>query len=109
VKSQAAYLDEAARWHADWLNEQFEFDSNDRLIARVKALTADEALEFCRRAILEPTGLALLSQVKGKTAVSKPSGSVSATTAAFAAPEGWKFHPSVTALQQQLIKSSAPR
>ncbi|MEW9808961.1 MAG: pitrilysin [Candidatus Symbiodolus clandestinus] len=98
--------DEADSWYADWLNERFDFDSNDRLIARVKALTADEVLEFYRQAILEPTGLALLSQVKGKTVVSKPSGS--ATAAAFAAPEGWKFYPSIAALQQQLIKSSAP-
>ncbi|MFT8258675.1 MAG: pitrilysin [Candidatus Symbiodolus clandestinus] len=98
--------DEAGTWQADWLNERFNFDSNDRLMARVKALTADEVLEFYRQAILEPTGLALLSQVKGKTVVSKPSGS--ATAAAFAAPEGWKFYPSIAALQQQLIKSSAP-
>lgn len=98
-KKPTTLSDEAAPWVKDCLNERLSFDSQAQLIARVKALTADEVLQFYQQAVLKPTGLALLSQVKGSTDSSK----ATPTTQGFAAPTGWRIYPSADALQQQLL------
>lgn len=90
---------EAAPWVQDFLKERLSFDSQAQLIARVKALTAEEVLQFYQQAVLRPTGLALLSQVQGLSASSK----APPTAQGFAAPAGWRVYPAATALQQQLL------
>jgi protease-3 len=91
--------DEAAPWVKDFLNERLSFDSQAQLIARVKALTAEEVLQFYQQAVLEPTGLALLSQAQGLTASSK----ALPTAQGFAAPAGWRVYSTANELQQQLL------
>lgn len=90
---------EAAPWVKAFLKERLSFDSQAQLIARIKALTAEEVLQFYQQAVLKPTGLALLSQVQGSSASSK----ALPTAQGFAAPAGWRVYPSATALQQQLL------
>ncbi|WP_413726680.1 pitrilysin [Sodalis sp. RH16] len=79
------YTDEMARDNA-------AFDTRDKVVAGLRQLTLDQMAEFFHRAVIEPQGLALLSQIGGQ----------GHDPVSFAAPPGWTLYPNAAALQKTL-------
>ncbi|VDZ58551.1 Protease 3 precursor [Serratia odorifera] len=75
----------------------FAFDTREKLIAQVQQLTPAKLADFFHQAVIEPNGLAVLSQVSGS----------SQDKADYAAPQGWQSMPNASALQQTLPRKVA--
>ncbi|HIC8744930.1 TPA: pitrilysin [Klebsiella aerogenes] len=84
--------EEASRLSKDFDRGNMRFDSRDKVVAQMKLLTPQKLADFFHQTVVDPQGMALLSQV---------SGSQNGKTE-YAAPEGGKVWESVSALQKSL-------
>ena len=83
---------EASQLSKDFDRGNLDFDSRDKVIAEIKKLTPQKLADFFHQAVIEPQGMAVLSQIAGSN-----NGKVE-----YAAPEGWKTWKEVSGLQQSL-------
>ena len=91
LKQRPQTLDEeAGRYSKDFNRENYQFDTREKVIAQIQALTPDGIADFFHQAVIAPTGLALLSQISGSH-----HGKVD-----YAAPAGWKTWKNLSTLQQ---------
>ncbi|WP_039057257.1 pitrilysin [Enterobacter sp. Bisph1] len=86
--------EEAAKFSKDFDRGNMRFDSRDKVVAQIKLLTPQKLADFFHQAVVEPQGMAILSQISGSQ-----SGKVD-----YARPQGWKVWDSASALQQTLPK-----
>ncbi|WP_312467945.1 pitrilysin [Pseudescherichia sp.] len=84
--------EEASQISKDFDRGNMRFDSRDKVVAEIKQLTPQKLADFFHHAVVEPQGMAILSQVSGTP--SEKSGYVH--------PEGWKVWDNVSALQRTL-------
>ncbi|QKN80648.1 pitrilysin [Scandinavium goeteborgense] len=84
--------EEASKLSKDFDRGNMRFDSRDKVVAQIKLLTPQKLADFFHQTVVEPQGMALLSQV---------SGSQNGKTE-FVHPKGWKVWKSVSALQQSM-------
>ncbi|WP_406914374.1 pitrilysin [Klebsiella aerogenes] len=84
--------EEASKLSKDFDRGNMRFDSRDKVVAQMKLLTPQKLADFFHQTVVDPQGMALLSQV---------SGSQNGKTE-YAAPEGGKVWKSVSALQKSL-------
>lgn len=56
------------------------FDSRDKIVAQIKLLTPQKLADFFHQAVVEPQGMAILSQISGSQN----------GKAEYVHPEGWK-------------------
>ncbi|HCM6134503.1 TPA: pitrilysin [Klebsiella aerogenes] len=84
--------EEASKLSKDFDRGNMRFDSRDKVVAQMKLLTPQKLADFFHQTVVDPQGMALLSQV---------SGSQNGKTE-YAAPEGGKVWESVSALQKSL-------
>ncbi|HHR5552662.1 TPA: pitrilysin [Klebsiella aerogenes] len=84
--------EEASKLSKDFDRVNMRFDSRDKVVAQMKLLTPQKLADFFHQTVVDPQGMALLSQV---------SGSQNGKTE-YAAPEGGKVWESVSALQKSL-------
>lgn len=93
VLQQPQTLSEEVELYADDMaRDNNAFDSRDKLVAQLRQLTLADMADFYHRAVIEPNGLALLSQIGGQ----------SHEPVSYAAPKGWTLYPNAAALQQTL-------
>jgi len=91
LKQRPQTLDEeAARYSKDFNRENYSFDTREKVIAQIQALTPENLADFFHQAVIAPTGLALLSQISGSHH----------GKADYAAPAGWKTWQDLSTLQQ---------
>ncbi|MBM7343631.1 pitrilysin [Pantoea coffeiphila] len=91
LKQRPQTLDEeAGRYSKDFNRENYQFDTREKVIAQIQALTPDGIADFFHQAVIAPTGLALLSQISGSHH----------GKADYAAPAGWKTWKNLSTLQQ---------
>lgn len=83
---------EASKLSKDFDRGNMRFDSRDKVVAQIKLLTPQKLADFFHQAVVEPQGMAILSQISGSQS----------GKAEYAQPEGWKVWDSVSALQQSL-------
>lgn len=69
-----------------------EFDTRDKVIAQLRQLTLPQLADFFHQAVIQPSGLALLSQI----------GAQGHDQTQYAAPAGWVIYPNASALQKVL-------
>ncbi|WP_286612716.1 hypothetical protein, partial [Escherichia coli] len=67
-------------------------DSRDKIVAQIKLLTPQKLADFFHQAVVEPQGMAILSQISGSQN----------GKAEYVHPEGWKVWENVSALQQTM-------
>lgn len=84
--------EEASQISKDFDRGNMRFDSRDKVVAEIKQLTPQKLADFFHQAVVDPQGMAILSQVSGTP--SDKSGYVH--------PEGWKIWDNVSALQRTL-------
>ncbi|MCL9944617.1 pitrilysin [Klebsiella aerogenes] len=84
--------EEASKLSKDFDRGNMRFDSRDKVVAQMKLLTPQKLADFFHQTVVDPQGMALLSQV---------SGSQNGKTE-YAAPEGGNVWESVSALQKSL-------
>ncbi|WP_312691725.1 pitrilysin [Kosakonia sp.] len=84
--------EEASKLSKDFDRGNMRFDSRDKVVAQIKLLTPQKLADFFHQAVVEPQGMAILSQISGSQS----------GKADYAAPQGWKVWDSVSALQQSL-------
>lgn len=84
--------EEASKLSKDFDRGNMRFDSRDKVVAQMKLLTPQKLADFFHQTVVDPQGMALLSQV---------SGSQNGKTE-YAAPGGGKVWESVSALQKSL-------
>lgn len=84
--------EEASKLSKDFDRGNMRFDSRDKVVAQIKLLTPQKLADFFHQAVVEPQGMAVLSQISGSQS----------GKAEYAQPEGWKVWDSVSALQQSL-------
>ena len=84
--------EEATQISKDFDRGNMRFDSRDKVVAEIKQLTPQKLADFFHQAVVEPQGMAILSQISGTP--SDKSGYVH--------PEGWKVWDNVSALQRTL-------
>ena len=84
--------EEAAQISKDFDRGNMRFDSRDKVVAEIKQLTPQKLADFFHQAVVDPQGMAILSQVSGTP--SDKSGYVH--------PEDWKVWDNVSALQRTL-------
>jgi len=84
--------EEATQISKDFDRGNMRFDSRDKVVAEIKQLTPQKLADFFHQAVVDPQGMAILSQVSGTP--SDKSGYVH--------PEGWKVWDNVSALQRTL-------
>ncbi len=84
--------EEASQISKDFDRGNMRFDSRDKVVAEIKQLTPQKLADFFHQAVVEPQGMAILSQVSGTP--SDKSGYIH--------PEGWKVWDNVSALQRTL-------
>ncbi|HEP0857396.1 TPA: pitrilysin [Klebsiella aerogenes] len=84
--------EEASKLSKDFDRGNMRFDSRDKVVAQMKLLMPQKLADFFHQTVVDPQGMALLSQV---------SGSQNGKTE-YAAPEGGKVWESVSALQKSL-------
>lgn len=84
--------EEASRVSKDFDRGNMAFDSRDKVIAEIKTLTPQKLADFFHQAVIDPTGMAVLSQVSG----------IHNGKVEYAAPQGWEVQESVSGLQQSL-------
>ena len=89
--------EEAGRFSNDFDRGNFAFDTREKLIAQVEALTPAKLADYFHQAVMQPQGLAVLSQVSGS----------SQEKADFATPEGWVTYPNASSLQKTLPRQVA--
>ncbi len=83
---------EASQLSKDFDRGNLDFDSRDKVVAEIKKLTPQKLADFFHQAVIEPQGVAVLSQVSGSHN----------GKADYAAPDGWKTWTEVRGLQQSL-------
>jgi len=84
--------EEASQLSKDFDRGNMRFDSRDKVVAQIKLLTPQKLADFFHQTVVEPQGMAILSQV---------SGSQNGKTE-YVHPQGWKVWESVSALQQSM-------
>ncbi|HDJ2748053.1 TPA: pitrilysin, partial [Salmonella bongori] len=84
--------EEASRLSKDFDRGNMRFDSRDKIIAQIKLLTPQKLADFFHQAVVEPQGMAILSQISGSQN----------GKAEYVHPTGWKVWDDVSALQQTL-------
>ncbi|MFI8417464.1 pitrilysin [Serratia sp. NPDC078593] len=84
--------EEAGRFSNDFDRGNFAFDSREKLIAQIEQLTPTKLADFFHQAVIQPSGLAVLSQVSGS----------SQNKADYANPPSWVDFPNASTLQQTL-------
>lgn len=84
--------EEASQLSKDFDRGNMQFDSRDKVVAQIKLLTPQKLADFFHQTVVEPQGMAILSQV---------SGSQNGKTE-YVHPQGWKVWESVSALQQSM-------
>ncbi len=88
--------EEAGRYSRDFARENDRFDTREHVIAQLKRLTPESLATFFHNAVIEPQGMALISQVSGSHH----------GKADYAVLNGWKHWQRVSDLQQSLpVKS----
>ncbi|GDX05230.1 pitrilysin [Buttiauxella selenatireducens] len=83
---------EASQLSKDFDRGNLDFDSRDKVVAEIKKLTPQKLADFFHQAVIEPQGMAVLSQISGNNN----------GKAEYAAPDGWKTWKGVSGLQQSL-------
>ncbi|TCC12584.1 pitrilysin [Kosakonia quasisacchari] len=86
--------EEASKLSKDFDRGNMRFDSRDKVVAQIKLLTPKKLADFFHQAVVEPQGMAILSQISGSQS----------GKADYARPQGWKVWDSTSALQQTLPK-----
>lgn len=72
LKEQPKNLsDEVGQFIADWYQEKFSFDTQDKLIAAVEKVTLDDIKDFYQQTMLNPTAARLNIQLRGTKFVDK--------------------------------------
>ncbi|MNG69701.1 Protease 3 precursor [compost metagenome] len=89
--------EEASRFANDFDRGNFTFDTREKLIEQVKQLTPTKLADYFHQAVIQPQGLAVLSQVSG-------SGQEKAD---YAVQQDWVTYPNASALQQTLPRKVA--
>jgi protease-3 len=84
--------DEASQLSKDFDRGNMRFDSRDKVVAQIKLLTPQKLADFFHQTVVEPQGMAILSQVSGSQ-----NGKVD-----YVHPQGWKVWENVSELQQTL-------
>ncbi|KFC06162.1 protease III [Trabulsiella guamensis ATCC 49490] len=84
--------DEASQLSKDFDRGNMRFDSRDKVVAQIKLLTPQKLADFFHQTVVEPQGMAILSQVSGSQ-----NGKVD-----YVHPQGWKVWVNVSTLQQTL-------
>lgn len=84
--------EEASKLSKDFDRGNMRFDSRDKVVASIDALTPHQLADFFHKAVVAPQGMAILSQISGQQA-GKPG---------YAAPTGWKEWDNVSNLQKTL-------
>jgi len=84
--------EEASKISKDFDRGNMRFDSRDKVVAEIKQLTPQKVADFFHQAVVDPKGMAILSQVSGSQ-----NGKVE-----YLHPDGWKVWKSVSELQQSL-------
>ncbi|WP_338557885.1 pitrilysin [Erwinia sp. E_sp_B04_7] len=100
LKQRPQTLDEeAGRFSKDFNRENYKFDTREKVIAQIQALTPAKMATFFHDAVMQPQGLALLSQISGSQH----------EKADYAKPEGFTNWEEVSRLQQSFpVKSDKP-
>lgn len=83
---------EASQLSKDFDRGNMRFDSRDKVVAQIKLLTPQKLADFFHQTVVDPQGMAILSQV---------SGSQNGKTD-YALPQGGKVWENVSALQKSL-------
>ncbi|MFZ3389729.1 pitrilysin [Buttiauxella gaviniae] len=83
---------EASQLSKDFDRGNLDFDSRDKVVAEIKKLTPQKLADFFHQAVIEPQGIAVLSQVSGSHNGKSD----------YATPKGWKTWKEVSTLQQSL-------
>lgn len=83
---------EASQLSKDFDRGNLDFDSRDKVVAEIKKLTPQKLADFFHQAVIEPQGIAVLSQVSGSHNGKSD----------YATPKGWKTWKEVSSLQQSL-------
>lgn len=89
--------EEASRFADDFDRSNFAFDTRQKLIVQVMQLTAATLAGYFHQAVIQPQGLALLSQLSGS----------GQDKADYAEPKGWVTYPNASALQKVLPRKVA--
>jgi len=89
--------EEASRFANDFDRGNFAFDTREKLIAQVQQLTPAKLADFFHQAVIQPQGLAVLSQVSGS----------GQDKAEYAEQKGWVTYLNASALQQVLPRKVA--
>ncbi|MFC0226241.1 pitrilysin [Serratia aquatilis] len=90
--------EEADRFNNDFDRGNFAFDTREKLITQIEALTPAKLADYFHQAVIKPQGLAVLSQVSGNNQ----------KKADFAVPgEGWVTYPNASSLQKTLPREVA--
>ncbi|TKI05927.1 pitrilysin [Martelella alba] len=84
--------EEAGQYVGDMEEDNLAFDTQDRVVAALRQLTLARMADFYHDAVIEPKGLALLSQIGRQGAMAKD----------YAAPPGWTLYPDASSLQKTL-------
>lgn len=84
--------EEASKLSKDFDRGNMRFDSRDKVVAQIKALTPQKLADFFHQAVVEPQGMAILSQISGSQS----------GKADYARPDGWTVWKDASALQQSL-------
>lgn len=84
--------EEASKLSKDFDRGNMRFDSRDKIVAQIKLLTPQKLADFFHQAVVEPQGIAILSQISGSQN----------GKAEYVHPEGWKVWENVSALQQTM-------
>ncbi len=90
--------EEARRFKNDLDRGNFAFDSHEKVLAQVRQLTATRLADYFQQAVIQPQGLALLSQVNGY-----------GHNNTLASGAGGEKYPDVSTLQKRLpLKGQVP-
>ncbi|WP_338511251.1 pitrilysin [Erwinia aphidicola] len=93
LKQRPQTLDEeAGRFSKDFDRDNYKFDTREKVIAQIQALTPQSVADFFHQAVMAPTGLALLSQISGSHH----------GKADYAKEKGWTTWKDLSTLQQSL-------
>lgn len=89
--------EEAGRFANDFDRGNFAFDTRHKLIEKIKQLTPTTLADYFHQAVIQPQGLAVLSQVSGS----------GQDKADYAVQPEWVTYPDASALQQTLPRKVA--
>ena len=84
--------DEASQLSKDFDRGNMRFDSRDKVVAQIKLLTPQKLADFFHQTVVDPQGMAILSQVSGSQN----------GKAEYAHPQDGKVWENVSALQKSL-------